>query len=90
MSQVIPNDGHLEHDGGGVDGDEDQGGEDHLGVAGLEAVQHQGAEHHGLKKNVGNSKAVPSYKWGNSMVVIPSPRNHPEYGPDPGYCCCCL
>ena len=47
MSQVIPNDRHLEHDGGGVDGDEDEGGEDHLGVAGLEPVHHEGAEHHG-------------------------------------------
>ena len=67
MSQVIPNDRHLEHDGGGVDGDEDEGGEDHLGVAGLEPVHHEGAEHHGedgLKKNVGDSEAVPSYKWG--------------------------
>ena len=67
MSQVIPNDRHLEHDGGGVDGDEDEGGEDHLGVAGLEAVHHEGAEHHGedgFKKNVGDSEAVPCYKWG--------------------------
>ena len=46
LSQVIPNDRHLEHDGGGVDGDEDEGGENHLGVAGLEPVHHKGAEHH--------------------------------------------
>ena len=38
---------NLKHDGGGVDGDVDEGGEDQLGVAGLEAVQHQGAEHDG-------------------------------------------
>ena len=69
MSQVIPNDRHLEHDGGGVDGDEDEGGEDHLGVAGLEPVHHEGAEHDredGLNNGVGNSEAVqvPSYEWG--------------------------
>merc|ERR1712165_414821 len=54
---VVPSDGgkprhkshdrNLEHDGGGVDGDVDEGGEDELGVAGLEAVQHEGAEHDG-------------------------------------------
>ena len=38
-------DRNLEHDGGGVDGDVDEGGEDQLVVAGLEAVYHEGAEH---------------------------------------------
>ena len=61
LSQVIPDDRHLEHDGGGVDGDVDEGGEDELVVAGLEAVHHEGAEHDredSLNNGVGNSEAV--------------------------------
>ena len=64
-----PQDRNLKHDGGGVDGDVDEGGEDQLVVAGLEAVHHEGAEHDredGLNNGVGNSEAVqvPSYEWG--------------------------
>ena len=55
ISVVVPSNGgkprhkshdcNLKHDGGGVDGDVDEGGEDQLVVAGLEAVHHEGAEH---------------------------------------------
>ena len=54
---------NLKHDGGGVDGDVDEGGEDELGVAGLEAVQHEGAEHDGedsLNSGEGTADTVAS------------------------------
>ena len=47
--------------GGGVDGDVDEGGEDQLGVAGLEAVHHEGAEHDredSLKSGEGTADTV--------------------------------
>ena len=71
ISVVVPSNGgkprhkshdcNLKHDGGGVDGDVDEGGEDELVVAGLEAVYHEGAEHDredSLKSGEGTADTV--------------------------------